>query len=109
MLRRALHIFCSLWLATLLLFGGTPAEALHAFAHHRDTVHRHDVSGPVADTQHHHCQFLGFHLMPFAAPYALPPLRPAPIPEYNASLSVQDERAAQQTIALREGRGPPVV
>jgi hypothetical protein len=91
----------------LLLFGNTPAEAIHAFAHHKDTVHR-SVDGQFVDAQHHHCQFLGFQMMPFDAPPALPKLCPAPLPDYVVFLAVQDERATQQIIALREGRGPPV-
>ena len=93
----------------LLLLGTTPAEGIHAFSHHRDTVHRHDVKGPVADKQHHHCQFLGFQLMPFSSPPMMGIVRAILIPEHMAFLHVQDEHAAQQAVALREGRGPPVV
>jgi hypothetical protein len=108
MIGRTLHILCSLWLVALLLFGSTPAEVIHAFAHHKDTIHCHDSKGPIIDSRHHHCQFLGFHLMPFTA---LPDLRIAyqPTgPEYLLRLEPQDERATQQIVALREGRGPPM-
>ena len=109
MLYRILHIICSLWLATLLLFGTTPAEAIHAFAHHRDTIHQQDSNGPIIDTQHHHCQFLSFQLMPFEEPPALYLRQPSDMIAYVVFLHVQDERATQQAVALREGRGPPVV
>jgi hypothetical protein len=108
-LSRIFHIICSLWLATLLLFGTTPAEAIHALAHHEDTVHQRDVNGPIIDVQHHHCKFLGFELMPFEGPPALYLRQPVHVAPYVVFLHVQDERAAQQAVALREGRGPPVV
>lgn len=109
MLRRLFHILCSLWLAMLLVFGGTPMEAIHELASHHDTEHRHDrdTHGPVIDKAHHHCSFLGFELMPFDAPAPLPLLRPLPAPEYPVFTARQDERAAQQETALRESRGPP--
>jgi hypothetical protein len=106
-IRRILHILCSLWLVTLLLFGTTPMEAVHALADHCDTVHQHDVQGQVMDMQHHHCQFLGFQLMPFEAPPVLPVLRKEMASQYISFLQLQDERAAQQAAALRDGRGPP--
>ncbi|MBS1615441.1 MAG: hypothetical protein JST06_04910 [Bacteroidetes bacterium] len=107
MIARFLHILCSLWLAALLLFGTTPAAAIHAFAHHHDTLHHHSQERFSIDPKHHHCQFLSFHLMPFEAPPQWVPL-PAPqrqIPK--GFIILQDERATQQNIALREGRGPP--
>lgn len=107
MIRRILHTLCSLWLATLLLFGSTPAEAIHAFAHHKDTVHR-SADGQTVDAQHHHCHFLGFQMMPFDAPLSLPKLGKALPPIYGTFSQLQDERAIQQIIALREGRGPPM-
>ena len=82
-------------------------EAVHAFTDHCDTIHQHDTHGPVMDAGHHHCQFLAFQLMPFEAPPVLPLLRPAPLPEYVSFLALQDERANQQAVALRDGRGPP--
>lgn len=109
MLVRLLHTICSLWLAALLLFGITPGAAIHHFARHHDTVHHHDIRGPVAEVQHHHCQFLGFELMPFDAPAPLPlrfELQEQPKLSWVAA---PDERAAQQAIALREGRGPPAL
>jgi hypothetical protein len=109
LIRRVLHIVFSLWLVSLLLFGVTPKEAMHACAHHQDTVHRHDVQGPVLETAHHHCSFLSFQLMPFAPPFSLPALRPMLLPEHGSFVPDQDERAAQQAIALREGRGPPAL
>jgi hypothetical protein len=59
------------------------------------------------DAAHHHCSFLSFELMPFSGPVALPTLLPPLATVYVSFLTVQDERAAQQAIALREGRGPP--
>jgi hypothetical protein len=106
-LRRLLHIICSLWLATLLLFGTTPAEAVHAFVHHKDTIHQQDTNGPIIDAQHHHCQFLGFQLMPFDGPPTFHVAKPSVAQEYVSFLQLQDERAMQQAVALREGRGPP--
>jgi hypothetical protein len=107
MIRRVLHILCSLWLVVLLLFGNTPAELIHTFAHHKDTVH-HRAEGQTIDAQHHHCQFLGFHLMPFAVPPSLlNPLR-VKADAYVAAPSMQDEQAIQQTLIIREKRGPPV-
>lgn len=109
MFARILHIFCSLWLAALLLFGTTPAAAIHAFAHHQDTVHHHSQEKFSIDPKHHHCQFLSFHLMPFevSLPWVVSSvsLRQTP-PSF---LILQDERAVQQRIALREGRGPPCI
>jgi len=108
MFARVLHIVCSVWLAALLLFGTTPSSAIHRLARHHDTVHHHDGHGTVAEPQHHHCAFLGFELMPFDAP-TLPAITiTEPLPRPRSFFQSQDERAAQQSIALREGRGPPV-
>ena len=106
-IRRILHTIFSLWLAALLLFGVTPKEAMHACGTHKDTVHRHDVGGPVAESQHHHCSFLGFHLMPFSGPSELRIPLATCLPMPLSAMPAPDERAAQQAIALREGRGPP--
>lgn len=106
-MRKFLHIVFSLWLASLLLFGSTPKELLHAFAAHKDTIHRHDSKGQVLDAAHHHCSFTGFHLMPFSAPPALPLPQRMATPVYISFFAVQDLRALQQVLALREGRGPP--
>jgi hypothetical protein len=109
MLVRLLHILCSLWLAALLLFGSTPAAAIHTLARHHDTVHRHDIPGPVAETQHHHCAFLGFELMAFDAPAPLPVSFEPRLQAAQHFLPAPDERASQQAIAMRDGRGPPAV
>jgi hypothetical protein len=108
-LRKFLHIICSLWLSSLLLFGGTPKELLHTLAAHRDTVHRHGRYEIVIETMHHHCSFLGCQLMPFSTPLATPVILRAPLPGYISYMPVQDLRALQQIVALREGRGPPDV
>jgi hypothetical protein len=108
-IRRILHTIFSLWLATLLLFGVTPKEAMHACSGHQDTVHRHDTHGPSLETAHHHCSFLGFQLMPFAAPPVLRVPVPHSAPEYVSFPAVQDVRAALQRIEMREGRGPPAL
>lgn len=92
----------------LLLFGVTPKEAMHAFAVHTDTEHQHNVQGPVIDSEHHHCSFLRFQIMPFAAPFTLPLLLEAKLPEHLSFPQLQDERAVQQAVALRESRGPPI-
>lgn len=107
MLARVLHILCSLWLAALLLFGSTPASAIHTLARHHDTVHHCDGHRAVLSGPHHHCQFLSFELMPFDAPTPLPVRfgQPAQLPQYF--LPAPNERASQQAAALREGRGPP--
>ncbi len=107
-LQKFLHIICSFWLASLLLFGAAPKEILHEFARHHDTVHKHDVDGPVMDAGHHHCSFVGFELMPFAAPPTIPFGLRVSLPQYVSFFLVQDTRALQQLVALREGRGPPV-
>jgi hypothetical protein len=109
MFARVLHIVCSLWLAALLLFGTTPSSAIHRLARHHDTVHHHDGHGAVAEPQHHHCAFLGFELMPFDAPAVLPLCFESWQQPEHAWLIAPDERAAQQSIALREGRGPPAI
>jgi hypothetical protein len=66
------------------------------------------MDGQVVDAQHHHCHFLGFQMMPFDAPPILPKLRANLPQEFVAFFQLQDERATQQIIALREGRGPPM-
>lgn len=107
MLARILHILCSLWLVVLLLFGTTPAAAIHAFAHHHDTVHHRSREKHNIEPRHHHCQFLSFHLMPFDAPpqwHARPAQK---LQKLHSFYIIRDERAAQQILALREGRGPP--
>lgn len=80
---------------------------LHAFAAHKDTIHQHDGHGQVMDEGHHHCSFGGFHLMPFAAPPTIPFVFRLELPEYVSFFPIEDLRALQQIIALREGRGPP--
>ncbi|WP_276133990.1 hypothetical protein [Polluticoccus soli] len=64
---RILHIALSIWLAILLVFGGTPKEFVHLFANHKDTVHCNQLrtDGLVIEDQHHHCSFLSFTLAPF--------------------------------------------
>jgi hypothetical protein len=109
MLARILHIACSLWLAALLLFGSTPASAIHQLARHHDTVHHHSDRGLLVETQHHHCQFLSFELMPFDGPRPLPAIAALPLRPRHHFIPAPDERASQQATALREGRGPPAV
>ncbi len=55
-------------LALLLLFGGTAKEALHAFASHEDTEHRHDAEGLSFETEHHHCGALSAFIAAFEMP-----------------------------------------
>lgn len=107
MFRRFFHTVCSLWLLLILVFGATPKEFIHSFAHHHDTVHCCKVDGPTMENQHHHCSFLSFHLMAFEPPFSLPFIAPpAPIATI-IPLQLPDERARQQVMAIREGRGPP--
>lgn len=55
-------------LALLLLFGGTAKEALHAFAPHEDTEHRHDFDGLAFEKEHHHCGALSAFIAAFERP-----------------------------------------
>lgn len=108
-LRRFLHIACSLWLVLLLVFGAAPKEFIHGFANHTDTIHHHDGHGSTVESIHHHCSFLGFHLMAFEEPYSIPFLETVVFSRPFSFFQTQEERAGQQIIALREGRGPPRV
>ncbi|HEY1030651.1 MAG TPA: hypothetical protein VGD89_02685 [Flavipsychrobacter sp.] len=65
-MKKITHIALSLWLAILLLFGGTAKEFIHLFTDHTDTVHTHiHESGFVIESEHHHCSFLGDTLPAF--------------------------------------------
>jgi hypothetical protein len=65
-MKKITHIALSVWLAILLLFGGTAKEFIHLFTDHTDTVctHSHN-SGFVIESEHHHCSFLGDSLPAF--------------------------------------------
>lgn len=67
MLKRIFHSVLAVWLAVLVLFGGTAKELVHSFANHQDTEHTADFGKgkAVAEKAHHHCEFLHFTLTPF--------------------------------------------
>lgn len=90
----------------MLLFGATPKEAIHAFAHHRDTIHRHDVQGASIEKEHHHCQFLGFTLDAFANDISLPFVSLANSRFIVISNTLEVATVQRQIIATSL-RGPP--
>lgn len=67
MVKRAIQIGLSVFMAFILLLGGTAKEYLHMFADHEDTIHIHEdgYDGISFDNEHHHCSFLSFTLPPF--------------------------------------------
>lgn len=66
MIKRIVHIIFSVAMSLLLMFGGVSKEYLHLYADHEDTVHVHNCAdGLVFESEHHHCDFLAFTLMPF--------------------------------------------
>lgn len=106
LLRRILHIICSLWLAVLLIFGTTPKEAVHLLAGHQDTVHIKHSSTSYLEKVHHHCAFLELALSPFAADAFEITYRyyePLVFTWYN--LSVKDRRCTN--LLHTALRGPP--
>jgi hypothetical protein len=91
----------------MLLFGVTPKEALHAFAAHKDTIHRHDVSGLSIEKVHHHCQFLGFILDAFSDDIAIPYLTLS-TNEFVRASNAAEVTTVQRQIVATSLRGPPV-
>lgn len=102
-------VFCC-WLALLLLFGATPKEFFHQFAAHQDTQECWQPrEGIYFEQPHHHCDFLSFHLLPFAPaqvllwrPQALPPFYPV----WQEALS---PAVFSMAVAGQPQRGPPAV
>ena len=110
MIKRTLHIVLSLWLALLLLFGGTAKEFIHLFTHHTDTVHSINEKGDlVIEPEHHHCSFLE---------YALPLFINADITEicfsvhkklYPAYKRINDAQVQIGCVSTAYLRGPPSI
>lgn len=100
-----------LYLAVLLLFGGTQKELLHGLATHTDTVHHaHKDGDQCIEPRHHHCEFVTYCLAPFtdASFFDWHPgvCLPVAFPAYSQSCQAQ---VAAVPVPVRNGRGPPVV
>lgn len=110
LLKRIVHSILSIWLALLLLFGGTAKEFVHLFAGHEDTVHHyHEHGGLVWENEHHHCTFLSFSLASFVNDVSFPVVDIAE----QAAYFLHDTRFAatifDNSIAARCLRGPPSI
>ena len=93
-------------LALLLLFGGTAKEALHAFAQHEDTEHRH-TDGLSFEAEHHHCDALSAFITAFESPVE-ESFRAAILLE-NAPLFAEVVRSLLPRKVQAYGlRGPPI-
>ena len=106
--KRIVHIILSVWLSAIVLFGSTPKEFIHLFAHHTDTVHSvHEKDGLVIEQEHHHCTFLNY-----ALPLFVNDIHAVPIayykqvyPQYHESYVADAPVVLIQHLFLR---GPPL-
>jgi hypothetical protein len=104
--RNLSHIILAISMVLVLVIASTPADFIHRFAHHKDTVHT-NHGGLSIDRQHHHCQFLGFVLDHFT-PHMPLPFRNVPVVEHFTIVKpLFAERFIQRCIVATSLRGPP--
>lgn len=85
-------------------------DAIHSFAHHKDTVHNPVSAGAKefsVSEAHHHCAFLSFQLMPFAAPPHLPFYGRVPAKVFAVYSEAVAAKCACYFIPRAGLRGPP--
>ena len=109
MIKRVIQIGLSVFMAFILLLGGTAKEYIHLFADHEDTIHIHEdgYDGTSFDNEHHHCDFLSFTLPPFlnnASSFDLPAVKC-----YTEAVQKEDvQHLIPRSVPVSRLRGPPI-
>ncbi len=110
MIKRVIQVGLSVFMAFILLLGGTAKEYIHLFADHEETVHIHidGYDGLSFESEHHHCSFLSFTLPPFlkdASSFDVPVVKC-----YTAVVQKEDvTHLIPRSVPVSRLRGPPVL